>query len=616
MAQVVSSPTFFPILPDQMAGATVVNVFAILSTLALSCIFIRVLSLAGLKLLGHDVSPSFFNTQLGYYAACLLVANLINGVAGLMGLPWLVRKGITENGLCTSQATVMQFGNIAGAYFTIAIAVHTFNSLVLRKRQSAFIFAPAIALGWTLAAIVSLLPLVTSKTNGPLYGVSGLSCGVRVNFPRQMFFFHLLPILITAVLSAILYSLIFLVLRGSLVFRGGVKFNLNPGERNDDSYRRFVASIAKSMLWYPAAYITLLLPYSITRLAIIGGFFVPFQVMVLAFVCWFALGVVNAGLLFNTFRLLSPAMDTKSFECRKIDRESFGTPELFRRDSDFKHLNLTEKMIQEYRGGGGSPSLSSPIPDIKSTSSADGLLPSYPERAASQQSYYNYYQSAEEVTRNISPVSTLNQSIVIQQEPQSLYPAAVTRALTHEKSRLGSDTSVISLPTPPRASPISRPPLGRIQTSYPTDSPQAVVSSPQGPITPPSTYTRPQGSPASTRRYSPTSSLRDAYLPSQHVRQTSQLSSNSVELDITGWLARQNPDGSMPRGLKSQEPLLSAVGPRFPTSPLPPVSDPTASPSQRLKPLLLASVERTGSPILAQHYDRLYRKGSTDSQGR
>jgi hypothetical protein len=75
----------------------VVNVFAILSTLALSCIFIRVLSLAGLRLLGHDVAPSFFNTQLGYYAACLLIANMINGVAGLIGVRSLVERGITES---------------------------------------------------------------------------------------------------------------------------------------------------------------------------------------------------------------------------------------------------------------------------------------------------------------------------------------------------------------------------------------------------------------------------------------------------------------------------------------------------------------------------------------
>lgn len=609
MAELVSSPAFFPIPPQEMAGAIVVNVFAILSTFALSCIFIRVLSLAGLRLLGHDVAPSFFNTQLGYYAACLLIANMINGVAGLIGVRSLVERGITENALCTAQATVMQFGNIAAAYFTVAIAVHTFNSLVLRKRQSLFIFGPAIALGWTLAAIISLLPLIT-KSNGPLYGVSGLSCGVRAPFPRQMFFFHLLPIFVASFLSAILYSLIFLVLRGSISFRGGVSFSLNRNERNVDHYQRFVAGIAKSMLWYPAAYILLLLPYSITRLAMIGGFYVPFEVMVLAFVCWFALGVVNAGLLFNTFRLLSPAMDTKSFEFKRDDRESFGTPELFRRDSDFKDLNLTEKMIQEYRTRNGSPSMSSPSPDTMSTNSADGLLPSFPERAVSQQSYYSYSQPTHEITRNISPVSTLNRSIVVQQQDmQSLYPTAVTRVLNAEHNRHVSDTSVTSLPTPPRSrtrsSSLSRPALGYIQTSYPVDTTQAMVSSPHGPITPPS-----RGSIASTRRLSPSSFPRDVNPYSLHGRSGSQLSSTSVELDITGWLARQNPDGSMPR---SQEPLLSAVRPHFPSTM--PVSNPNASASQRLKPLLLASVERTGSPILAQHYEKLYRKRSTDSSG-
>ncbi|KAF5367164.1 hypothetical protein D9758_004004 [Tetrapyrgos nigripes] len=609
MAVALSSSAFFPIPSNELAGAIVVNVFAILSTLALSCIFIRVLCLAGLRLLGHDVAPSFFNTQLGYYAACLLIANMINGVAGLMGLPWLAHKGITENALCTAQATVMQFGNIAGAYFTVAIAVHTINSLVLRKRQSVFIFGPAIALGWTLAAVISLLPLVT-KTNGPLYGVSGLSCGVRAPFPRQMFLFHLLPIFVASLLSAILYSLIFLVLRGSISFRGGVRLSLNRSERNADHYQRFVAGIAKSMLWYPAAYTILLLPYSITRLAVIGGFSVPFEVMVLAFVCWFALGVVNAGLLFNTFRLLTPAMDTKSFESKREDRESFGTPELFRRNSDFKDLSVTEKMIQEYRGGRDSLSMSAS--DRISSHSTVGLLPSYPERAASQQSYYSYGQFSQEIPRNISPVSDLNRSIVVQQDNQSLYPAAVTRVLNAEHIRHASDSSVASLPTPPRSrtrsSSLARPALDRLQTSYPADTAQAVIGSPRGPITPPS-----RASLSSARRYSPSAYPRDVIRPSQHGRSGSQLSSTSAELDITGWLARQNPDGSMPSGLKNQEPLLSAVGPHFPPA-TPPASNPTASPSQRLRPLLLASVERTGSPTLAQHYDKLYRNRLPDSQ--
>lgn len=49
-------------------------------------------------------------------------------------------------------AFVMQVGNWASAYFTVAIAVHTFNSLVLKRRQSILISLPSIIIGWAIAA--------------------------------------------------------------------------------------------------------------------------------------------------------------------------------------------------------------------------------------------------------------------------------------------------------------------------------------------------------------------------------------------------------------------------------------------------------------------------------
>lgn len=78
----------------------VVNAFAILSTLSLFCIFLRVSWLGILRVLGENVALTLFNTQLGYYAACLLIANMINGIAGLLGLPFLVNRAITDSASC------------------------------------------------------------------------------------------------------------------------------------------------------------------------------------------------------------------------------------------------------------------------------------------------------------------------------------------------------------------------------------------------------------------------------------------------------------------------------------------------------------------------------------
>jgi hypothetical protein len=62
-------------------------------------------------------------------------------------------------------------------------------------------------------------------------------------------------ILIASTLGTVLYSLIFLILRGTLKIKSGIKLTLNPNERWTDSedlgvnYHRFIARIAKSMLW-------------------------------------------------------------------------------------------------------------------------------------------------------------------------------------------------------------------------------------------------------------------------------------------------------------------------------------------------------------------------------
>lgn len=74
--------------------------FAILSTVALASIALRVIWLAVLHMFNRSkVQPRecvFFHTQLGNYAACLLIADGLNGLAGMIGVSQLVHRGIAE----------------------------------------------------------------------------------------------------------------------------------------------------------------------------------------------------------------------------------------------------------------------------------------------------------------------------------------------------------------------------------------------------------------------------------------------------------------------------------------------------------------------------------------
>jgi len=224
----------------------------------------------------------------------------------------------------------MAIGTVSSGYFTVAIAVHSFFSLVLQKRQSAIICRSIIAGGWFLSILMGAIPFGIRFPEGAAYGPDGVICGIRSIFPKLQFFFHLLPILLSSFLGAILYSLTFLVLRGTVKFREGIKLTLNPAERwanrnkDDENYRRFVAKLSRSMLWYPVAYAVLLVPYSMVRLFALSGFPVSFEATAFAFVCWHLHGVVNVPLLYNTSRLLGKAFgDAVSSPNTEKDLESF-----------------------------------------------------------------------------------------------------------------------------------------------------------------------------------------------------------------------------------------------------------------------------------------------------
>jgi len=577
----MAGSTFVALPRNEVPGAIAVNFFAVLSAVALLAFAIRILYLAVLSVWNRTVGDSkeyaLFRTQIGYYVTCLLLANMFNSISGLLGLRTLAEGGTFQDGYCSAQGFLMQFGNVSLAYFTAAISLHTFNSLVLRNRQSVAVYSVAILFGWIVAGILSALPFMLPMPNGTIYGVSGLSCGLRQEYPKTQFLLHLLPIFFTATVSVILFALTFLVLRGTLVIRGGVKLHFSPGERWNvrlASYHKYVGGIAKSMIWYPIAYIAFLIPYSVTRLFALSGYAVPFQAMVFAFTCWFMLGVVNVLLLYNTLRVLSPAFDGYSSK----DPESADGRDLPKRDSSPYHPDvMQEKTVYPFP-------MSPTATDISAYSSERNLL-TYPERTVSIASYYTY-SSPPFVASNIAAVSTLSGNM--NSLERSASPAAGSQQIEsiQKHSRENSAASLISLPAPPRRTrtpPVAREPMADLVRST-SQSRRLVVVPPQtGPISPSS----PQnvGSPFEKRE----ASVR-ALTPSDGSK------SSTEDLDITGWLAKQNADGSMPRGIKNK-PLLSAVIPSgsFPQSRAPsPIS---AKSSAGPRPLLKVLEEGDSSAI-------------------
>ncbi|KAF8907347.1 hypothetical protein CPB84DRAFT_1844044 [Gymnopilus junonius] len=451
----MSEPAVAPIPSTELGGAIAVNVFALLSAIALASVICRVSWMAIQRCSKPDEIREcvFFNTQLGHYAACLIIALVFNAIAGILGLRWTVEHGITEgkykanlcyaliydricfiiDWICNAQATLMQLGNFATGFFTIAIAIHTFNSLVLKMRQSVIICRTTMAIGWTLSLLI----------------------------------------LLASVLGAILYSLIFLILRGTLKFKQGIKLTLDPQERWNDfnsqgeNYQRFIARVARSMLWYPVAYVALLIPYAVTRLFVISGFTVPFEANVFAFVCYISLSFVDVLLLYNTFRVLGPAFDARSSASTTTKKmiESFGTPGTLEK-YDPTSTDLEEK-IQHYRGQSfGSMSMRPGSENSFATSSGKSmqpLLPLYLGRNDGQ-------LSPSMIGRSITYSSTYSQWEI--QTPARI-PTAVRAPRQDIAAHIRNDSfSSRGLPAPPRnRSPVEKQPLPDLQLSEQPNDP-------------------------------------------------------------------------------------------------------------------------------------------------
>ncbi|KAI0366283.1 hypothetical protein BV20DRAFT_658308 [Pilatotrama ljubarskyi] len=327
--------------PGQASALIAIVFFALISLLAIFGVLVRyswvpLLNFTRRRSQGANQhhSRAFFHTQLGAYIASLMLSNAFSSISMVINVQWTADGRATEGILCDSQGILMQIGDAGGAYFTGAIAIHTFNTLVLRNKLPGWVCLAATVWGWLVAVLLAAAPTWVSNTVlGPIYGLNGLSCGIAVKWSLLALLLHVLPIMVGSAVSVIFFTLVFLVLRGTLTIKNGIKFNLNRQHRWSMSsittieYQRFIAAIARSMLWYPFAFNILLLPEIVVGLMQSSGLDVPFEVLVFASTLASLLGTANSLILYNTLRILRPFLEGNltlpGRKSKDADMESF-----------------------------------------------------------------------------------------------------------------------------------------------------------------------------------------------------------------------------------------------------------------------------------------------------
>ncbi|KAG1872045.1 hypothetical protein C8R48DRAFT_770422 [Suillus tomentosus] len=327
----LSNSHFTPFSTAQANGLIVVPAFAFLSALALAFIVFRSIHLVVIPSFQRNgpacKAPEnlFFRTQLGHYAASLVLSNVFLTAAGLMEFFWVKQSGIHQGSMCTFQAVLMQIGYWSTCFFSVAIGVHTCNSLVFRLYQISYLSVVVIAFGWIMSLLIALAPISQAGVYGPVT----VSCGVMTAYPGKIFGLEAFPVILVSVLSVIIYSPIFLFLGGILHVKGGIKLTCKAQGRrcavtDSEDYHRFLAAVAKTMFWYPVAFVSLLLPIAAVNMAQSSGRVIPFGAEVFAHVCSSMLGLVNVGLMYNTFRVLSPVFHCSTLPKIQVDTETFG----------------------------------------------------------------------------------------------------------------------------------------------------------------------------------------------------------------------------------------------------------------------------------------------------
>ncbi|KAH9989004.1 hypothetical protein BJV77DRAFT_714823 [Russula vinacea] len=212
-------PSFAPFGPGEKAAAVALFLVSLLSTLVLSfvllCVAWVVFSATFKRISYQNLSREafFFRSRLGQYAICLLFSNWIRSVSGSIDINWIRGGGVKAGSSCTAQGSLKQIGQYASFFFIVAMGIHTFNTLVLRNRPPQWLGIVVTLVGWGSALLIGVAPvLISSNPNGPFYNIDSLTCVISKSYEVVHMFLYFLPLFLASLLSAIIYSLIYLLM--------------------------------------------------------------------------------------------------------------------------------------------------------------------------------------------------------------------------------------------------------------------------------------------------------------------------------------------------------------------------------------------------------------------
>ncbi|KAK9768973.1 putative G protein-coupled glucose receptor regulating Gpa2-domain-containing protein [Seiridium cardinale] len=224
----------------------------------------------------------------------LILADFLQSLGFLLSFHWASnREIIGPNGECFAQGWLIQLGDVASAFFVLAIAVHTTYQVMFSRSVSYRLFVYAILGVWTFAVLLtSLAPIIGGRY---IFLRAGMWCWISGEHESLRLLLHYLWIFIVQFSSIIVYMTGFYHLyrtKGSGVIR------INGA--SDKAVRR--ASTA--MLAYALIYTLLTLPLAAGRMAAMSADNLPEEYYLFAGALFTSSGWVDTALYAITRRTL------------------------------------------------------------------------------------------------------------------------------------------------------------------------------------------------------------------------------------------------------------------------------------------------------------------------
>ncbi|KAF7554524.1 hypothetical protein G7Z17_g2854 [Cylindrodendrum hubeiense] len=229
----------------------------------------------------------------------LLLADMHQGVAFFLNVEWLRRDAVVAGtASCFTQGLFVSLGDLSSSMFITAIAIHTYLSVVNRRRVQQKVLYLFIASIWVFVYAISFLPIAGTR-GGAEYGGffvrAGSWCWMNREYENLRLLTHYLWIFIALAMTSLLYIGIFLSIRRQA--RSGR--STTPDDDGDSTQLQLSRNPA--FLIYPVIYVLCTLPLAVGRIATMAGADVP-----LGYFCFAGAMISSNGffdcLLFGTTR--------------------------------------------------------------------------------------------------------------------------------------------------------------------------------------------------------------------------------------------------------------------------------------------------------------------------